>query len=586
MAGMEDQVRMDKRQVAEALEEMAVLLTLAGENPFKARAYENAARALRADPGDHPPLGPHIAEKVAELVATGRLRALEELRGRFPAGVREMLSVPGLGPKKVRALLGSLHLGSLAELEAACRAGRLADLPGFGRKTQENILKGIASLRAYSGRTLAWAASPQAEEVAASLRRARGVGELVVAGSLRRRLETVKDIDLLATAVPAGPVMDALAAHPLTAQVLARGETKMQVRLHSGLPLDLRVVPAESFPFALQYFTGSREHNVALRGRALEMGYKLNEYGLYKGGRRVPCRGEEGIYRRLRLAYIPPELREDRGEIARAEAGPLPTLVRGEDLKGVLHAHTVASDGTATVEQMARAARELGYSYLGIAEHSRSARYARGLDEARVREQAKEIAALNRKSRGFRILHGIECDILPDGSLDFPDRVLAQFDFVIGSVHSHFTLGEKEQTARVCRALAHPRLHILGHPTGRLLLARDPYPIDMAEVLACAGRNGKAVEFNAHPSRLDLDWRLMETARRHGVPVVVCPDAHAPEDLATARWAVGTLSKGGATPEEVLNTGTAEQLLARFSVPKPKRRGGTVRGHNLSPEVT
>ncbi len=568
---------MDKRQAADSLDEIAVLLDLAGENPFKGRAFAAAARAVRAYPGDLAQavesgevrsikgVGEHIARVTAELVTGGHSPYLDELRTRFPPGVLEMLRIPGLGPRKVRVLADQLGISSVGELEYACRENRLLTLPGFGTRTQENILAGIARLAAGAGRHLALFVLREAEELAGDLRRAPGVQRLEVAGSLRRRRETVKDIDLVASVRDPRPLMDALARHAATAEVTARGGTKMQVRLKSGLPLDLRVVEDASFPCALLHFTGSKEHNVALRSLALDRGLSLNEYGLFKGKRTVPCRDETAIYRRLGLAFIPPELREDLGEIEAAEKGELPELVAEKDLRGALHAHTVASDGSATLEEMAEAARALGWSWLGIAEHSRSARYARGLTAGRLRTEGMRIAALNDKLDGFTLLHGAEVDILPDGSLDYPDSVLDSLDFVIGSVHSHFTLGEKEQTARLCRALTHPGLDVLGHPSGRLLLTRDPYAVDLEKVLACAARNGKTVEFNAHPHRLDLDWRLLRRARELGVPVCVNPDAHGTGDLAYARDCLGTVRKGWMTRADLLNSLTAKQVLARFA---------------------
>lgn len=572
---------MDKREVSGVLEEIAVLLELCGENPFKGRAYENAARAVKTLPTDLESaimtgtirqvkgIGTHIADRITELVTTGRLPYLEELRAKFPSGVMEMLRIPGLGPRKVRILLDRLGIGSVGELEYACQENRLLNLPGFGAKSQENILKGIQSLAAYGGRYLAFNVAGEADAIAAALRRVPAKQRLEVAGSLRRRNETVKDIDIVASSADPDPLMDMLASHPLVAEEHLRGETKMSVRLGSGINLDLRVVPDSSFPYALQYFTGSKEHNVALRGRAHEMGLKLNEYGLFREDENIPCRDEADIYGHLDLPYIPPELREDMGEIEAAKKGELPLLVDERDIRGTLHVHTIASDGSADLKEMAEAAKRLGLSYIGIGEHSRSARYARGLEPDRIAEEAEKIDRLNADLAGFTIIKGIECDILPDGTLDYPDEILASFDFVIGSIHSNFKMEEEEMTRRICRALENPYLDILGHPTGRLLLTRDSYAVNMEKVFECAAQNGTAMEFNAHPYRLDLDWRFMRRAQSLGIKIAVCPDAHGIEDLAYTLFSIGVVRKGWMRKDDVLNCLPAEELLAWFS----ERRG-------------
>ena len=572
---------MDKRSVSDALDEAATLLEMSGENPFRVRAYANASRAVRAFPGDLAKavtdgsirgvkgIGPHIAEHIEELLTSEEPPFLRELRSRFPAGVLQMLQIPGLGPKKIKVLMEELNVLSIGELEYACRENRLLDLPGFGKKTQENILKGIRGLSQYAGRYLSASVRQEADQIAAVLRKARGCLRAEVAGSLRRHKEVVKDIDLIASG-PAPSLMDAVALHPLVAEVTARGETKLSARLRSGVNLDLRVIPDESFPYALQHFTGSRDHNIALRGRAVSMGLKSNEYGLYRGNRRVACSDEADIYRHLGLSFIPPELREDMGEIEAAAADGLPHLVVPKDILGALHAHTIASDGSATLEEMVQAARKMGLEYLGVTEHSQSARYARGLTPDRVREEFERIDSLNRKISGFSVLKGIECDILPDGTLDYPDKLLEAFDFVIGSVHSHFTQKEKLMTERICAALSNPYLDILGHPTGRLLLTREPYAVDMERVLACAAEHGKAVELNAHPYRLDLDWRLMPRARALGVKVAICPDAHGTEDLAFTFSGGHIARKGWLEKGDVLNCMTAEELKRYFR----SRRGG------------
>ncbi len=567
---------MIKKHVVRGLEEIALLLELAGESLFRVRAYQNAARTIKSLPADLEEMiedgtlqdikgiGSNIAERIEELAISDDPPYLQELRSRFPAGVLDLFRIPGLGPKKVRVLMDELEVNSLGELEYACRENRLLELPGFGARTQDNILKGIKSLSDYAGRFLWYYVQGEAEELVKSLRRVRGVEHLEIAGSLRRNKETVKDIDLIAAGDSEG-LMDAVESSKFVTEVSARGGTKLSAKLGSGVNLDLRVVPAGSFPYALQHFTGSREHNVALRGRAVSMGLKSNEYGLYRGDENIPCMSEKDVYGELGLDFIEPELREDMGEIDAAESRDLPELIRIEDILGTLHLHTVASDGAATLEQMAETAMALGLAYMGITEHSQSARYARGLEPDRLRSEHQFIDELNSSLEGFRILKGIESDILPDGSLDYPDSILDGFDFVIGSVHSGFNMTEEAMTARICAALKNPHLDILGHPTGRLLLTREPYAVDMDRVLGCAAENKKAIELNAHPYRLDLDWRLMPMAKSLGIKIAICPDAHSTEEIVYTFSGVGIARKGWLTKEDVLNCMTAEELLEYFS---------------------
>ena len=572
---------MDKKAISDALDEASVLMELAGDNPFRVRAYSNASRIIRSYAGDLAEavadgsirsvkgIGPNIASHIAELLGSDDPPFLRELRSRFPEGVLELLRIPGLGPKKIKALIEELDIGSLGELEYACRENRLLALPGFGARTQENILKGIAGLKAYAGRYLADTARTEADQIVNALRQVKGAVRVQVAGSLRRCKEVVKDIDLVASG-KAGPLMDAVASHPLVEEVSARGDTKLTAHLKSGLNLDLRVVADKSFPYALQHFSGSKEHNIALRALAQNKGLKSNEYGLFKGDRNIPCKEESDIYGKLGLDYIPPELREDTGELEAAEKGTLPVLIEPEDIKGALHVHTIASDGAATLEEMVQAAKDLGFSYIGITEHSTSARYARGLEPERVEQESGLIDRLNHKIKDFVIFKGIESDILPDGSLDYPDEVLASFDFVIGSVHSSFTMPEKEMTARICRALENPYLDILGHPTGRLLLTREPYAVDMEQVLTCAAEFEKAIELNAHPYRLDIDWRLLPRAKKMGIRIAINPDAHSTADLTYTFYGLGIARKGWLEKEDVLNCLSADDLRKYFK----KRRGG------------
>ena len=566
---------MDKKEISNALDLASTLMELAGDNPFRVRAYSNASRIVRAYAGDLDEavadgsitsikgIGPAIAENIAELLQSDDPPFLQELKARFPEGVLEMLRIPGLGPKKIKVLMEELDIASIGELEYACKENRLLDLSGFGAKTQENILKGISSLTAYAGRYLADVVRAEADQITDTLRAVKGVGRVEVAGSLRRRKEVVKDMDLVASGEP-GPLMDAVADHPLVEEITARGDTKLTAHLKSGLNLDLRVVPDESFPYTLQHFSGSKEHNIALRARAHTRGLKSNEYGLFKEEKNIPCKTEAQIYEKIGLAYIPPELREDMGELEAAEKGELPVLVQPGDLKGALHVHTIASDGSATLEEMIQAAKDLGLSYLGIAEHSTSARYARGLEPERIKQEHDLIDRLNSKIDDFTLFKGIESDILPDGSLDYPDEILATFDFVIGSVHSSFTMPEKGMTARICRALENPYLDILGHPTGRLLLTREPYAVDMEQVMECAAKHGKAIELNAHPYRLDIDWRLLPQAKKLGIKIAICPDAHSTKELAYTFYGLGAARKGWLEKADILNCLTAEELKAYF----------------------
>jgi DNA polymerase (family 10) len=567
----------DKDQVIAVLEEMAAILEIKGENPFKVRAYANAARTLAAtaEPlevlvetgrlAELKGFGEALTKKVATLVETGELPAYEELRSSVPEGLFEMMRIPQLGPRKVGAIYGQLGISTVRELEYACNENRLVALPGFGLKSQQKILKGIADLKRYATHFLYSEAAWAAEELVEALGSQPGVEACQVAGSLRRRREIVKDIDLLAASSEPEAVAEAFSSLPQVAEVVLSGPTKTSVRLAGGIACDLRVVGPSSWPAALQHFTGSKEHNTQLRGLAKKLGLTLNEYGLFKGKRPRRLKGEEDVYGALGMDFIPPELREGMGEVEAAELGELPRLVEESDLAGILHVHTTFSDGLSTLEEMARAARRAGYTYLGICDHSQSAAYANGLSPKRVREQQKAIDALNKKAKGFRLLKGIEVDILADGSLDYDDELLATFDFVIASIHSRFGLAEAEQTRRLVKAAAHPAVNILGHPTGRLLLAREGYPVDMEAVLEAALANGVALELNAHPQRLDLDWRLCRRAKELGVAVAVNPDAHHTEGLADVAYGVGIARKGWLGAEDVLNTRDTGDLLEFFA---------------------
>lgn len=571
---------MTKQEIAGIFEEIGVLLDLQGANPFRVRAYANAARTIETLQEDLETLaqeqrlteikgiGTDLAAKITELLATGKLAYYDELKNSFPAGLFDLLRIPGFGPKKTKAVYEKLGVDSLEKLEAACQAGRVAELPGFGEKSQQKILEGIQLARQFSSRHHYHKARAVADPILEALRTHDGVIRCSLAGSLRRHRETIGDVDFLVSAKPkdAPGIIEDFTSLPGILNVSAKGETKASVVLQGGVQADLRVVSDEQFAFALNYFTGSKEHNIALRARALRLkNLSLNEYGFSPAaeqeksakelGSAVKCRTEEELYRALDLDYVPPELREDMGEISAAAAGTLPKLIELENLRGTFHNHSTWSDGSESIEAMARAAQDLGLDYFGIADHSKSEFQAHGLDEKRVRQQAEEVKKLNEKfaKEGFRIFFGTECDILTDGSLDFDDKTLALFDYVVASVHQGFTSDAAKMTKRICTALAHPAVTMLGHPTGRLLLEREPYAVNMPEVIACAAKHKKIIEINAHPYRLDMDWRLWKHAKELGVKCSINPDAHQIPDLQYLAIGVGIARKGWLEKKDVIN---------------------------------
>jgi DNA polymerase (family X) len=512
---------------------------------------------------------------ITDLVATGKSRDHDELKASVPAGVLEMLKIQGLGPKKVKVLYEKLSITGINELEAAARAGRLEKLDGFGKKTEENILQGIQAMRNRGEKSLYPAAVDAGEMLLADIRKERGVLRSALAGSIRRRKELVGDIDILVSAkkTARAGIMERFAAHPQVQTILAQGETKSSVVLQQGINCDLRIVADKEFPFALNYFTGSKEHNVEMRSRARKQGLSLNEYAFTalteeapRGKKvRVPsCSEEADIYEALGLAYIEPELRENMGEFEAAEKGTLPNLLKETDIKGTLHCHTTYSDGVNTLDQMVSAARALGWKYLGIADHSRAAAYAGGLSIDRVKDQIREIDGLNERLKGFRVFKGTECDILPNGSLDWPEKILTLFDYVVISIHSNFKMSETDMTKRIIRALKSKHVTLLGHPTGRLLLARDPYPVDMVQVIDAAADYGKGIEINAHPMRLDLDWRLCRYARDKGVKIYINPDAHNIDGLRDVYTGVGVARKGWLEAQHVVNAWPVDRVVKLF----------------------
>ena len=572
---------MTKSEIAAVLEEVAALLELKGENPFKIRAYTNAARSLETFGGNIsslqdeealskiPGIGKSIAEKIKELAATGSLKYLEELRTEFPAAILELFSISGLGAKKIKALYEQLQVSSIEQLRQACETGRVAELPGFGETTQTKICKAIEERAKHSGYFQFGQIAGEAETMRSNLSGHPDALQVNVAGSYRRRKEIVHDLDLVVATKKPEAITKFFVAHPLVESIIAQGPTKSSVRLRSGVQCDLRVVSPAEYPFALVYFTGNKEHNIELRSRALERGWTLNEYRLAplpvdpKAKKKRPVkkipkvRDEADLYRALDLDLIPPELRENSGEFEAAEKPRkllgLPKLIEQENLRGTFHCHTSASDGRNSLEEMAEAAQALGLDYLGIADHSRSSIQAHGIDEAQLRAQIALIRELNKKFDGFRMFAGIECDILRDGSLDFPDNILSQLDYVVASVHSVFNLSEADMTARVIRAMENRFVTMLAHPTGRLLLKREPYQIDIPAVLDAAARTGTWIELNAAPRRLDLDWRWWPLAKQKGVKCVINPDAHRTERLQDLWFGIGSARKGWLTKGDVVN---------------------------------
>lgn len=562
---------MDKKEVAAALEETAALLELSGENPFKIRSYTNAARTLEQVEEDLATLaaegrlgelkgvGNAIEKKITELLETGRLEFLEKLRAQFPPTLFELFGIAQLGPKRIRALYERLGVDSLAKLEEACMDGRVADLPGFSARMQAKVLEGIEFAENQRGQHLISKASQAAQLLVEYLETQPAAARVAVAGSLRRRKELIKDIDIIVASAEPNAVMAHFTAYPDIARITARGATKTSVVLDMGLAVDLRVADESQFPCALAYFTGSKEHNVQMRRRAKARGWKLNEYGLFDGDTALPCPDEKALYAHLGLPWIPPELREDRGEF---ETDPLPRLVERADLNGLIHCHSVYSDGRATLLDMAEACMARGYAYMLISDHSQSATYANGLKPAKVTRQLREIDELNAQWKDFRILKGIESDIRRDGALDYEDGILAQFDLVIASIHSKLEMEENEATQRLIKAAENPHTGMIGHPSGRLLLARAGYPLNMEKLFDACAANGVAVEINGNANRLDCDWRHIRRGKEMGVKFSIGPDAHGVETLDNVTFGLGIARKGWLEPKDLLNCMTVEELLA------------------------
>jgi DNA polymerase (family 10) len=569
---------MDRKAVGAAIERIASYLELKGENPFRVRAFRGAAKTVEGFPGELAAaiadgslaeakgIGPAILEVVTELVESGRSTLMEELRADVPPGLVEMLAISGLGVAKIRQIHETLGVDSLPELEAAAKDGRLADLPRFGARTAENVLKGIQFLRQSSQWQLAHHARDEARAIADAFATVPHVLAVHPAGAVRRRSEVVREQVLVVVAdVPPAEVFTAIGAIPGVSEFAGDDERRATLRFPAGSPVQVVVTPPHNLGAVLVQATGSEAHLRRLTELAAARGFTLAGTALWEGSRFVPTPDEETLYRALGLDWIPPELRESGDEVG----APVPRLLESADLRGLLHCHTTYSDGTNSVAQLAEACRAAGYAYLGITDHSRTAAYAGGLTPDDLRRQWDEIDAVNASDPGIRVLKGIESDILPDGTLDYADEVLAGFDFVIASVHSRFGLSEAEMTARFVRAIESPYLAILGHPTGRLLLSREAYPLDLDAVFEAAGGAGVAIEINADPHRLDLDWRVLRRARAAGVMISIGADAHTVAGLDNITFGVGIARKGGLGPDEILNTRNADDFLAFCRARRP-----------------
>ncbi len=559
--------------IAAIFEEIADLLEIENENPFRIRAYRNAARNMLelgseardlVEQGEDltqlPGIGKDLAAKIIEIVQTGRCQSLEKLRGKTPAGLPELLRIPGLGPKRVSALYHELDIRTVEQLMRAAEDHRLRQLAGFGAKTEAHILEALKAHVTEDHRLKLAVAAQYANALVEYLKQNQAIKDIVVAGSFRRCKETVGDLDILVTAGEPAAVMDHLVDYDEIADVVSKGTTRATVVLRNRLQVDVRVVKPQCFGAALHYFTGSRAHNIEIRRRAQKRGLKINEYGVFKNGKQIAGKDENEVFKSVGLPWIPPELRETRGEIEAAEKGTLPKLVELKDIRGDLHAHTKATDGHNTIEQMAEAAKQRGWEYMAITEHSKRLTVAHGLDKKRQLKQIEQISQINATLDGITVLKGIEVDILEDGSLDMPDDVLAQLDLVIGAVHSKFNLSRGKQTERILRAMDQPHFTMLAHPTGRLLEKREPYDVDMARVIHQAQQRGCFLELNCHPERLDLLDTYCQMAKEQGVLVSINSDAHTTADFDNLRYGIGQARRGWLEAKDVLNTRSLAQL--------------------------
>ena len=561
-------------EIANIFNEVATFLEIEGANPFRVRAYRSAARTIssladnaadRIDQGldltEIPGIGRDLADKIAIIVETGSLPLLKELESRLPSGLMDIMGLSGMGPKKTAALYKELGIKNLEDLKKAAESGSIRELRHFGAKIEANILEEISRGRKDGeGRILLIEAEEYAEPLCRHLQKSKGVKKVVPAGSYRRRQETVGDLDILVTCKKGSKVMKDFTGFDDVHKVVSQGKTRSTVILRSGLQVDLRVVSEASYGAALHYFTGSKPHNIAIRKIGVNKGYKINEYGVFEKDKRIAGRTEEEVYETVGLPYIEPELREDRGEIKEAQEGKLPELIRIEDLRGDLHAHTDETDGRDTLEEMAQAAQERGYSYLAVTDHSKQVSVAKGLDEDRLLKQIDAVDRLNDSLKGLTLLKGIEVDILKDGSLDLPDRVLERLDIRVCSVHSYFNLSAKEQTERILKAMDNPLFNVLGHPSGRLIQTRNAYDLDMERIMEGAKERGCFLELNSQPDRLDLHDVHLKRAREIGVLISISTDAHWSKNLDWIRFGVNQARRGWLSSEDVINTRSLSKL--------------------------
>jgi DNA polymerase (family 10) len=558
--------------IADIFNQFADLLEIEGANPFRIRAYRNAARTIASlgqsvadmarqgkDFTELPGIGKDLAQKIEEIVKTGSLSQLREVEAHLPPQLSKLMKMPGLGPKRVRTLHEKLKITTLEELKKAAEQGKIRELQGFGAKTEEMILAQMGQVK-KGDRIKRVVAEEMAHAILDYLKKVEGVKEVEVAGSYRRKKETVADLDILATCTKKARVMDSFVQYENVARVLSKGETRSSVEFRSGLQVDLRVVPEESYGAALYYFTGSKAHNIAVRTLGIKRGLKINEYGVFRGEKRIAGRREDEVFKAVGLPFIEPELREDWGEIEAAQEGRLPRLITVEEIRGDLHAHTNATDGHDSLEKMAEAARSRGYEYLAVTDHSKRVTMAHGFDAKRLAERIREIDRLNGNLKGIVLLKSIELDILKDGSLDLPDEILKELDLTVCSVHYHFNLPRKQQTERIIRAMDNPCFNILAHPTGRLINQREPYDADVERLIEAARERGCFLELNAHPDRLDLSDIHAKMAKEKGVKVAISTDAHRTSDLDYMRFGIGQARRGWLEPEDVLNARTWEEV--------------------------
>ena len=563
--------------IKQVFEQIADILEIKGDNPYRIRAYRNAARIVgglsqdlaelvRAgeDLTKLPGIGEGLAKKIKEIVETGSLGYLERIKKDVPPGLLDMLKIPGLGPKRVKALYDKLGISTLDELKKAAQEGKIRMLEGFGERTEQKILAEIERLTLEEKRYNIATAEQIAGHLVAYLKESGGIERIEVAGSFRRRKETVGDLDILVVSAEPEKVMHNFINYEDVEEVLAEGLKKSSVILRSGIQVDLRVVPEDSYGAALQYFTGSKAHNIAVRKLAQKKGLKINEYGVFRGEEKLAGATEEEVYAQVGLVWIPPELREDRGEIEAAMEGKLPNLIQLSDIRGDLHAHTKWTDGHNTIEEMALAAKKLGYEYIAITDHSKHTAVAGGMDVEQVERQIEEIRQINQKIDGITILAGIEVDILEDGSLDLPDELLEKLDVVVAAVHYKFNLPRELQTRRIIRAMENPNVDIIAHPTGRLIGEREPYDVDMEEIIRAAAKTGTVLEVNANPCRLDLNDIHCKFAKEVGAKIAISTDAHTVDTLHNMRFGVGQARRGWIEPEDVINTLPLNKLLAQL----------------------